>query len=44
MENIIDLLMSFMMNAAWQGIIIVLAAFGCALALRRAAARYQHLL
>jgi len=44
MERITDLLVSFMMNAAWQGVIIVVGAFGCALALRRAPARYQHLL
>ena len=44
MERITDLLVSFMMNAAWHGVIIVVCASGCALALRRAPARYQHLL
>jgi beta-lactamase regulating signal transducer with metallopeptidase domain len=44
MENITELVVSFMMNAAWQAIIIAVAAFGCARALRRAPARYQHLL
>jgi beta-lactamase regulating signal transducer with metallopeptidase domain len=44
MENITELLLSFIMNAAWQGVIIVVATSVGALALRRAPARYQHLL
>jgi len=44
METISHWILSFVVNSAWQGIIIVVGAFGCALALRRAPARYQHLL
>jgi hypothetical protein len=44
MEPISHLIVSFAVNSAWQGVIIVIAASGCALALRRVPAAYQHLL
>jgi beta-lactamase regulating signal transducer with metallopeptidase domain len=44
METISHWIASFAVNSAWQGVIIVIFASGCALALRRAPARYQHLL
>jgi beta-lactamase regulating signal transducer with metallopeptidase domain len=44
METISHWIVSFVVNSAWQGVIIVVAAFVGALALRRAPARYQHLL
>jgi beta-lactamase regulating signal transducer with metallopeptidase domain len=44
MQAISHWVITFVVNSTWQGVIIVIAASVSALALRRAPARYQHLL
>ena len=44
MEKISGLVAGFLLNSAWQIIVIALVAWACSLALRNAAARYHHAL